>query len=85
MTPNPKDNAAIERELRAEIKLYYDLHLPDERPAPLLVALHGYGASKGRMMREARQIAPPAEASTRISPISFDIFSCIACACFIIC
>lgn len=58
MTPNPKDNAAIERELRAEIKLYYDLHLPDERPAPLLVALHGYGASKGRMMREARQIAP---------------------------
>jgi phospholipase/carboxylesterase len=44
--------------LTGEIKLYYDLHLPEVRPAPLLIALHGYGANKRQMMREARQIAP---------------------------
>ncbi|MGH9971268.1 MAG: alpha/beta hydrolase [Pyrinomonadaceae bacterium] len=48
----------IDRSLPAEIKLYYDLQLPDATPAPLLVALHGYGASKRQMMREARQMAP---------------------------
>jgi predicted esterase len=47
-----------ERTLSAQIKLYYDLHLPESRPAPLLIALHGYGASKRQMMREAKQIAP---------------------------
>ena len=44
--------------LMAETKLYYDLHVPTERPAPLLVALHGYGSNKGWMMREARQHVP---------------------------
>src|SRR5690606_25363049 len=33
---------------------------PDEltRPAPLLIAVHGYGAHKRYMMREARAVAP---------------------------
>jgi phospholipase/carboxylesterase len=44
--------------LRANIKLYYDLHLPQRRPAPLLIALHGYGANKRQIMREARQMTP---------------------------
>jgi Predicted esterase len=44
--------------LNAEIKLYYDLVVPNEAPAPLLIALHGYGASKRQMMREARVLAP---------------------------
>ncbi len=48
----------IDRSLTAEIKLYYDLQRPDAMPAPLLIALHGYGASKRQMMREARQFAP---------------------------
>jgi len=52
------DNTVSERILTAEIKLYYDLHLPEVSPAPLLIALHGYGASKRQMMREARQMAP---------------------------
>src|SRR5688500_17745221 len=45
--------------LRAEIKLHYDLHRPAQTPAPLLIALHGYGANKRQMMREAKQMAPP--------------------------
>jgi phospholipase/carboxylesterase len=44
--------------LEARTRLYYDLHVPAEAPAPLLVALHGYGSNKGWMMREARQHAP---------------------------
>jgi phospholipase/carboxylesterase len=48
-----------ERTLTAEINLYYDLHTPAALPAPLLIALHGYGASKRQMMREARLMAPP--------------------------
>ncbi len=46
--------------LIAEIKLYYDLFIPEEleKPAPLLLAVHGYGAHKRYMMREARLIAP---------------------------
>jgi len=47
-----------DRVLTAEIKLYYDLHVPAECPAPLLIALHGYGANKRQIMREAKQIAP---------------------------
>jgi predicted esterase len=44
----------------AEIKLYYDLHLPENlnNPVPLMVAVHGYGAHKRYMMREAKLIAP---------------------------
>ena len=46
--------------LTAEIKLYYDLHLPEKsvKPAPLLIAVHGYGAHKRYMMREAKLVAP---------------------------
>jgi phospholipase/carboxylesterase len=47
-----------ERVLSLEINLHYDLHLPDTNCAPLLIALHGYGASKRQMMREGRQMAP---------------------------
>jgi phospholipase/carboxylesterase len=47
--------------IKAEIKLLYDLHLPEQAPAPplpLLMVTHGYGENKRRMMREAREIAP---------------------------
>jgi predicted esterase len=55
---NLRNNLEIDRSLTAEIKLYYDLHAPQKTPAPLLIALHGYGASKRQMMREAEQMAP---------------------------
>lgn len=57
---SPSTGARIvsERAIPAQISLYYDLDLPDFRPAPLLIALHGYGASKRQMMREARQMVP---------------------------
>lgn len=47
-------------DLTAEIKLYYDVFVPDNAAprAPLLVAVHGYGAHKRYMMREARAVAP---------------------------
>jgi predicted esterase len=44
--------------LGSRIKLYYDLDLPEIQPAPLLIALHGYGANKRQMMREALALAP---------------------------
>ena len=47
-----------DRKLAARINLYYDLHLPSARRAPLLIALHGYGANKRQMMREAQLLAP---------------------------
>jgi predicted esterase len=47
-----------ERTIQSDIKLYYDTYFPEVRPAPLLLALHGYGANKRQMMREAKQIAP---------------------------
>lgn len=49
-----------DRSTTAEIKLYYDTFVPKEAkvPAPLLIAVHGYGAHKIYMMREARLIAP---------------------------
>ena len=52
------DKSVDERTLAAEIKLHYDLLLPKVTPAPLLLGLHGYGASKRQMMREAKLIAP---------------------------
>jgi predicted esterase len=55
---NPNDNAQTDRSLPAEIKLYYDLQPSQNSPAPLLIALHGYGANKRQMMREAQQMAP---------------------------
>jgi phospholipase/carboxylesterase len=50
-----------EHTLTAEINLYYDVAIPDDiaAPAPLLIAVHGYGAHKRYMLREAKQIAPP--------------------------
>ncbi|HEX8138320.1 MAG TPA: hypothetical protein VF544_12070 [Pyrinomonadaceae bacterium] len=46
--------------IHAEIKLYYDLLVPESGgPHPLLIALHGYGASKRQMMSEAKRLAPP--------------------------
>ena len=58
---NASDHADYaERVLVARTKLYYDLHVPDDckGPAPLLIALHGYGSNKGWMLREARQFVP---------------------------
>ena len=48
----------IERTVTAEIKLRYDLIPAAAQPAPLLIALHGYGASKWHATREAKAIAP---------------------------
>jgi predicted esterase len=45
--------------LEARINLYYDLRPGMSSPAPLLIALHGYGANKRYMMREAQLMAPP--------------------------
>lgn len=55
------DNQRIVREgtLSANVSLYYDLDLPQAGRAPVLIALHGYGANKRQMMREARVMAPP--------------------------
>ncbi|HEY0080515.1 MAG TPA: hypothetical protein VGB73_18060 [Pyrinomonadaceae bacterium] len=54
-TPDPRPR---ERTLDAQVKLYYDLRQPPQTPAPLLIALHGYGSSKEWMMREARNFIP---------------------------
>ena len=53
-----KDTSAVERALRAQINLYYDVIAATSQPAPLLIALHGYGASKWHALREAKLIAP---------------------------
>ncbi len=57
-TENTTHHSTTERSLSAEIKLYYDLQMAETAPAPLLIALHGYGASKRQMMREAQAIVP---------------------------
>lgn len=57
-SPESSQPAAIERTLSAQARLYYDVHLPGARPAPLLIALHGYGANKRQMMREALALVP---------------------------
>lgn len=43
----------------AQIQLFYDLYVPYglATPAPLLIAVHGYGAHKRYMMREAKLVA----------------------------
>src|SRR5215468_11214060 len=51
-------NQPSERAISAQIKLYYDVIAPPSAPAPLLIALHGYGASKWHALREAKLIAP---------------------------
>jgi phospholipase/carboxylesterase len=50
--------AELDRTLEARINLYYDLRPGTTAPAPLLIALHGYGANKRQMMREAQLMAP---------------------------
>ena len=47
-----------DRTLHARINLYYDLQPASNSPAPLMIALHGYGAFKEQIMREAQQMAP---------------------------
>lgn len=56
-----EDPLRTDLSITAEINLYYDLFVPEDvpLPAPLLIAVHGYGAHKRYMMREARSIAPP--------------------------
>lgn len=54
----PEPSQSMERTLNARTKLYYDLHAAEQPSAPLLIALHGYGANKKQMMREAQQMAP---------------------------
>jgi phospholipase/carboxylesterase len=49
---------SVERSLTAQINLYYDLIQAASSPAPLLVALHGYGESKWHALQEAKLIAP---------------------------
>jgi phospholipase/carboxylesterase len=56
--PESRQSGDFERNLKAEINLYYDVHKPAVLPAPLLIGLHGYGANKRQMMREAQQMAP---------------------------
>jgi len=51
-------NQNIERALTAEIKLYYDVIAGTGPGAPLLIALHGYGAGKWHASREAKLIVP---------------------------
>jgi phospholipase/carboxylesterase len=48
----------VDRALEARVNLYYDLRPGTISPAPLLIALHGYGANKSYMMREAQSMAP---------------------------
>ena len=49
-----------DQHVTAEIKLYYDLFIPENvsKNAPLLITIHGYAAHKHYMMREAKLIAP---------------------------
>ena len=53
------DNLQTDLAMTAEINLYFDLFVPENitKPAPLLIAVHGYGAHKRYMMREARLVA----------------------------
>lgn len=55
-----QENLLTDLSIKTEINLYYDLFVPENarKNAPLLVAVHGYGAHKRYMMREARAVAP---------------------------
>lgn len=48
-----------ELSIPATIDLYYDLYVPRgaDGSTPLMIAVHGYGAHKRYMMREAREVA----------------------------
>lgn len=53
-------NLQTDLSVKTEINLYYDLLVPEKAQpeAPLLIAVHGYGAHKRYMMREAQLVAP---------------------------
>lgn len=53
-------NVQTDLSVKTEINLYYDLLVPEklEKNAPLLISVHGYGAHKRYMMREAQLVAP---------------------------
>ncbi|MEP6787246.1 MAG: hypothetical protein ABJB40_02355 [Acidobacteriota bacterium] len=53
------ENLQTDLAMTVEINLYYDVYVPESvtTPAPLLIAVHGYGAHKRYMMREARAVA----------------------------
>src|SRR5215204_1872970 len=55
-----QENLQTDLTVKAEINLYYDVFVPETaaKNAPLLLAVHGYGAHKRYMMREARAVAP---------------------------
>src|SRR5215204_2382964 len=55
-----QENLQTDLTVKAEINLYYDVFVPEAaaKNAPLLLAVHGYGAHKRYMMREARAVAP---------------------------
>jgi len=55
---NEHTQTSSERTLTAQITLRYDVIPAEARPAPLLIALHGYGAGKWHALREAKMIAP---------------------------
>ena len=57
-TRDSSEGTVNEQTLSGNIKLYYDIYKPSRGDAPLLIALHGYGANKKQMMREAKQMAP---------------------------
>lgn len=52
-------NLQTDLSVTTEINLYYDFYKPEkaEKSLPLLIAVHGYGAHKRYMMREAQTIA----------------------------
>ncbi len=59
MTDPSDEQLRTDRSVAVGTKMYYDLFAPRrDEPAPLVVALHGYGSNKGRIMREARAFAP---------------------------
>lgn len=57
-SPSAARTETTENVLRAEVNLYYDLKTGGSPSSPLLLALHGYGASKRHMLREAQLMAP---------------------------
>ncbi len=52
------DNLQTDLTFKAEVSVYYDLYVPEniKKPAPLLIAVHGYGAHKRYMLREAKLV-----------------------------
>lgn len=53
-----QENTQTDLSVTTEINLYYDFFKPEshEKPLPLIIAVHGYGAHKRYMMREAQML-----------------------------